>query len=707
MCVTNPLTKEYCYLPPFTFKLDGISAVLKIVDWDVETDEIMKCMEWGSGSISRPGSGECSPKITRSEPSSPKRGRNSPDSSPPSPCSPCSEPEVGLHFHEIEREEPPKEKKKRIIYSKKKIPYWEVPPFKKCTRGRIPSVPNCTGAPKFNPRWTWNPRDKFHAMPCVRCHSDYCATRFNHPQEFTGNFPTQEEWNCLRGCTTNHGFTIPVYETPAPTHREFQKLLDLPAEKHKEPWLVRGNGMPVFVPPGYIVPGSPKYTGPRSNQNFKDDEAVILLDLNGREIGLGQVWKRKTGDVMDWNPLKNYETAVVVTRSDIDVDLEWERARYFGRKLRKKKIVGSKEVGKGNMMCSLPIRWPTSLLIRPFEVAMAMKCQMSMDHIEGRDDPSFGSAAIANIIKEMQDPVRHPTRQITSPSQDMCYEKCQYGTSSRFIVVIMGYHYLQQLNSRLEEDLVVGVYESFLKKWTFKRLTSNRCRLMPESQGKTGLAILGEDPREMAVIFGGLAMNVKPGREEEEEFFESTLFYCPLYSRRRSRKQYLFHGRKIDPTNCHQLFNFEMWPPIVVQPFRRPGQYSVQAITRKLNKFPEIAETIYIVNVNLDEEMIPTGYFDLLSRMPENNFHELLASATAFTPQYIEHASGEGLIIFKAGHNPKLVIYDVFWDRWIITNYPQQQEGELMKHWQLCEGLWKPNWKQRSGNSDVLLALQP
>lgn len=150
-----------------------------------------------------------------------------------------------------------------------------------------------------------------------------------------------------------------------------------------------------------------------------------------------------------------------------------------------------------------------------------------------------------------------------------------------------------------------------------------------------------------------------------------------------------------------------MWPPIVVQPFRKPGQYSAQAMTRKVNKFPEVAETIYIVNINLDEDMIPTGFFDLLSKMPQDNFQELLASATSFTPRYMEHASGEGLIIFKMGHNPTLVIYDMFWDRWITSKYPQQQEGELMKQWQLCDGLWKPEWRQRSGNNDLLLSLHP
>lgn len=263
------------------------------------------------------------------------------------------------------------------------------------------------------------------------------------------------------------------------------------------------------------------------NQDFKDDEPVIIMDLNGREIGLGQVWKQKPGDFIDWTPLKNYETTIVVTRSIIDVDLEWERAPYFGRKMRKKKIIGSKDVGKNNMMCNLPIRWPSSLLLRPPESSETMKCQMNSDHLEGRDDPSFGNPVAANIIRERCDEVKHPTRQNACFTCDMCYDKCQFGTSKRYIVVVMGYHYLKELFRKLEEELVVGVYESFLKQWTFKRLTANRCRLMPESQGKTGLALLGEDPREMAVIFGGLAMNVKPGREEAE-YFESTIFYCPL-----------------------------------------------------------------------------------------------------------------------------------------------------------------------------------
>lgn len=259
----------------------------------------------------------------------------------------------------------------------------------------------------------------------------------------------------------------------------------------------------------------------------------------------------------------------------------------------------------------------------------------------------------------------------------------------------------------LEENLVVGVYESFVKQWTFKRLTKNQCKLMPNSQGKMGVVLLGEYRHDMAIIFGGLAINCKPGREEKDECFEPTIFYCPLYSHKWPSKQFVFHGRKIDPTNCHQLFNYEMWPPIAVQPFRESNQYSAQAVTRKKAGFPEIAETIYIVNINLDDEMVPTGYFDLLSQMPQNHFYEFLASATIFTPQYMEHASGKGLIVFKMGHNPKLVIYDVSWDCWFTTNYPLQEEGQQMKHWQLCDGIWTPNWKQRSGNNDLLLLSPP
>lgn len=207
-------------------------------------------MEWGSGSTSRPSSGECSPKITKSEPTSPRKTKKSPKLSPQSPCSPCSESEAY---------NPPPKKKEKILYRKKSIPYWEETPTKICTKGKIHPKPNCTGAPKVNPRWTWNPRDRFHPMPCIRCHSDYCATRFNHPQEFTGNFPPADEWPCPKGCTTDHGFTIPVVETPAPTHREFEKLLELPREKHKEPWVVKGNAMPIMIPPGSLT-----YVGPLS-----------------------------------------------------------------------------------------------------------------------------------------------------------------------------------------------------------------------------------------------------------------------------------------------------------------------------------------------------------------------------------------------------------------------------------------------------------
>lgn len=256
MCVTNSLTKEYCYLPPFTYKLDRKSAMLRMVDWDSDIDEIMKCMEWDSGSISRPSSGKHLPRITQSEPTSPKQTKKSPESSLQSPSSPCSESEAY---------EPPKKKKKKNLFLKKIEPHWEDPPaLKKCTGGRIHPSPNCTGAPKINPRWTWNPRDKFHPLPCVRCHSDYCATRFNHPQEFTGNFPAAEEWPCAKGCTTNHGFVAPTCKTSTPSHREFQKLLDLPIEKYKEPWIVKGNAVPICIPPGYSVPGSSKYVGPRS-----------------------------------------------------------------------------------------------------------------------------------------------------------------------------------------------------------------------------------------------------------------------------------------------------------------------------------------------------------------------------------------------------------------------------------------------------------
>lgn len=160
------------------------------------------------------------------------------------------------------------------------------------------------------------------------------------------------------------------------------------------------------------------------NQDFKDDETVILMDLNGHEIGFGHVWKRKPGDMMDWKTLKSHETAVVITRSIIDVDLEWEQAGYFGQRMKKKKIIGSKDAGKNNMMCSLPIRWPSSLLLRPFETNIAMKCQIRIDHFEGRDDPSFGSPPIAQMLREMHDPIKHPERRLRHPINNMCHQKC-------------------------------------------------------------------------------------------------------------------------------------------------------------------------------------------------------------------------------------------------------------------------------------------
>lgn len=427
------------------------------------------------------------------------------------------------------------------------------------------------------------------------------------------------------------------------------------------------------------------------------------MDEAGREVGFGTVWKREVGEHMDGVPLKSYETAVIVTRCLQDVDLIWEPTGYFGRLQKKSSVIGSQTTG--NVMCSLPIRWPSSLLLRTPEVTAAMKCQMSTDHIEGRDNPAFGqSSAAQEILNEVCDPMRHPTRQNVCKDQGLCSVKCQFATSRRYIIIVMGYRFEKPANAQLQEDLIVGVYESFLKRWTFKRSTANRCRLMPESQGRTGIALLGEDPREMAVLFGGLAINVEDGRLEEEELFEPTLFYCPLYSRRRRRKQLEFSGRKIDPTNYHQLFNFQMWPPVVVQPFRENGQNAAYAVTRKAVQFPE---TILIVNIDLDDFDVPTGFYALLTRMPVDYFQALLASATMFTPQYQEIASGEGVIVFKAGHNETLYFYDVMWDRWFTAKYPQQKEGVRTKHFQLCEGVWKPSFKQRTGNNDLLLSLHP
>ena len=80
-------------------------------------------------------------------------------------------------------------------------------------------------------------------------------------------------------------------------------------------------------------------------------------------------------------------------------------------------------------MCSLPIRWSLNLLIQAFEVRLPMKCQMNRDHIEGQDDPSFGSLVVANSIMKMSDPIKHPICQIKDPKQDTCYKQCQYGTS--------------------------------------------------------------------------------------------------------------------------------------------------------------------------------------------------------------------------------------------------------------------------------------
>lgn len=112
-------------------------------------------------------------------------------------------------------------------------------------------------------KWKWNPRDPYREPPCIRCHTSYCSTRFRHPQKFTNTFPVTD-MPCPKGCTTDHGHVVPVYVRPPPTHREFVRLLELKPEEHTEPWLIRGQTMPICIPPGYAVPGSPKYVGPLS-----------------------------------------------------------------------------------------------------------------------------------------------------------------------------------------------------------------------------------------------------------------------------------------------------------------------------------------------------------------------------------------------------------------------------------------------------------
>jgi hypothetical protein len=132
-----------------------------------------------------------------------------------------------------------------------------------CTGGRQKREPNCIGAPPVKPNWKWNPRDAHHEPPCISCHTQFCNTRFQHPQQFTITFPIMDA-PCPAGCTTDHGHVIPVNYTPPPTHREFARLLDLPADEHQEPWLVLGRTMPSLVPPGYAAPGSPRYQPPLS-----------------------------------------------------------------------------------------------------------------------------------------------------------------------------------------------------------------------------------------------------------------------------------------------------------------------------------------------------------------------------------------------------------------------------------------------------------
>ncbi|XP_073393306.1 uncharacterized protein [Physcomitrium patens] len=391
MCVTNPLTKEYCYLPPFAYRLEQISAFLRMVDWD--------------DTIPRPRGRERMPRGTRRAPTSPEQSSETLIPSTPTPS--------GSPSGDREAHNPFAERKENDGIGKKPGSARTGRARSLCSWGRLPRSPNCTGGPNVSPVWTWNPRDSNHSSPCIRCHTELCATRFKHPREFSGSFSPAATWPCSAGCTTGHA---PATSEPP--------LTQLQRGQRKDKWSVMRNAMPVLIHPDYAAPGSPKHVPRLSNQDFKDDETVILMDLNGHEIGFGHVWKRKPGDMMDWKTLKSHETAVVITRSIIDVDLEWEQAGYFGQRMKKKKIIGSKDAGKNNMMCSLPIRWPSSLLLRPFETNIAMKCQIRIDHFEGRDDPSFGSPPIAQMLREMHDPIKHPERRLRHPINNMCHQKC-------------------------------------------------------------------------------------------------------------------------------------------------------------------------------------------------------------------------------------------------------------------------------------------
>ena len=264
LCVTNPLTKEYIYLPPFSWKLEGQIGILRMVDWDVETDEMMANMEWGSGSVSRPSSGSCSPHMS-SAPTSPRS-----DSSSSSPCNE-SDKDYKSPFEMI-RDRGGSSPRSNIARSggNKSPPCFKAKEAQTCTGGRQKKESNCIGAPPVKPNWKWNPRDVHHEPPCISCHTQKCNTRFRHPQQFTNTFSITDapcplmDAPCPAGCTTNHGHVIPVNYTPPPTHREFARLLDLPADEHQEPWLVLGRTMPSLVPPGYAAPGSPRYQRPLS-----------------------------------------------------------------------------------------------------------------------------------------------------------------------------------------------------------------------------------------------------------------------------------------------------------------------------------------------------------------------------------------------------------------------------------------------------------
>jgi len=242
----------------------------------------------------------------------------------------------------------------------------------------------------------------------------------------------------------------------------------------------------------------------------------------------------------------------------------------------------------------------------------------------------------------------------------------------RLIVIGLCHHIVKR------KELALVVYCSKKHSWLHFELILNAAP-PPKKLGYPSIVVHG-----YSIYYGGVQLHSQSG---EKIISNPVIFYFNI--KNSQRQKLIIDFIKAGIQHCVKLVE----PPKLVQ----LGNEKVYAVTRE-QQFGKEPNTLFITEVIIDNNGIPTGSYKVLSRgiMPKNIYNLL------FKKNNIENnnktiipweviGAHQYIAIKAVGYDSIIAFYSVIYANWNLHIFPQSRKTKRWS-WRLIQGVYKPNW---------------